>query len=156
MKRLLKKVVLCSITLAALFALTGCSKKSMTAAMFKERMTAKGYDVKDVTSQYYYSNAVEKGYVAIDSGKNYQIEFFQLKDEESAISMYNTNKSKFESEKGSSSMSKNMDGKNFSKFALTTNGKYKVVCRVDNTLIYLNVSTKYKDEAADILDYLGY
>ena len=156
MKRVFKKLILCSVALVTLFVLTGCSKKSITADMFKSKMTSKGYYVEDVTSQYDYSGVMKKGYVAIDSERNYQIEFFQLKDQENAISMYNTNKEKFENEKGSSNISKNIDGSNFSKFSLTTNGKYKVVCRVDNTLLYLNVSTKYKDKVIDILDYLGY
>ena len=35
------------------------------------------------------------------------------------------------------------------------NGKYMVVSRIDNTVIYVNVNDNYKDTVKDILKELG-
>ena len=156
MKKIFKKVLLCTITLATLFVLTGCTKVALTAEQYKDKMEKLDFDVEDVTSQYKYSNMVKTGYVAIKAGKIFQIEFYELRTESDAVSMYNTNKQKFENEKGSSSINTNVEGKNYSKYTLTTGGKYKVVCRVENTLIYLNVDDEYKNEVKQVLDSLGY
>lgn len=35
---------------------------------------------------------------------------------------------------------------NYSKYALSTSGEYKVVSRIENTAVYLNVDSSYKDK----------
>ncbi len=46
--------------------------------------------------------------------------------------------------------------KNYSTYSLTTNGKYKYLSRIDNTLIYIDASDDYKDAIKDIIKELGY
>jgi len=87
---------------------------------------------------------------------DYQIEFYELSNEENAIDMYATNKIRFETSKGNSSAVTNFDFKNYSKYTLTTNGKYKVLSRIDNTLIYIDVDKDYKDIVKDLLKEIGY
>lgn len=156
MKKNLKQILLCTIVLTTIFIVTGCTKKAITADNFKDEMENENYRVEDVTSQFSSSSYMKKAYVAINDNKNFQIEFFELKDDNSAISMYNTNKQKFENEKGNNSLNTNIDGKNYSKYVLVTNGKFQVVCRVNNTLLYLNIPSKYEKEAKNIIEKLGY
>ncbi len=156
MKKIFKNLILCTFVFVTLFIVTGCSKKSLTAESFKTMMSSKGYKVEDVTSQYSSKIAINKGYIAINSNKDYQIEFYELADDNTAVSMYENNKQIFENSKENASINTNVDGSNFSKYTLTTGGKFKVVCRVENTLLYLNVSTEYDNEVKEILEYLGY
>ena len=156
MKKIFKRLTLFSILIMMAFMVSGCSKKAITAETFEIKMESKGYDVEDVTSQYSSQIDIKKGYVAIDEDGEYQIEFYELGDNDTAISMYDNNKSVFESSKGSVSSEASVSGSNFSKYSLSTGGKYKVICRVDNTLIYLNVPSSKKDEVKKVLDSLGY
>lgn len=156
MKKVLKNLALCTFLFAVVFVLTGCSKTAITANTFKSKMSAKDYKVVDVTSQYSSQIPLKTGYIAVKSDDSYQIEFYELNDASTATSMFNNNKSIFESSKANSSAETTVNGSNFNKYTLTTGNQYKVVCRVDNTLIYLNVADKYKDEVKGILDNLGY
>lgn len=130
-------------------------KEPLTADMFLARMQSKGYTMTDTTVQFsQYGDLMKKSYAAQKSG--YQIEFYELSTEENAISMYNTNKAKFESQKTNASSSATASMNNYATYALTTNGKYKYVSRIDNTLIYIDVAETYKDTVKDIVKELGY
>ena len=141
--------------LLVIFSFLNKEKTSITADTFSDIMEDKGYILKDSTSLFAeYGSIVTKSFVAQKNG--YQIEFYQLSDAENAISMYNTNKAKFESQKTNSSTSATASMNNYNTYSLTTNEKYKYVSRIDNTLVYLDVSETYKDEVKDIMKEIGY
>ena len=60
------------------------------------------------------------------------------------------------SKKGNASGETSVSMKNYSKYSLSTGGKFKVVSRIDNTVVYLNVDSNNKDAVRDLLDELGY
>lgn len=147
-----KYLVLCFFMI---FFMTGCfNKKSISSNEFKSIMNDKGFDVQDATSQFSNYNYVNRAYIALN--KDYQIEFYELSDEEKAKSFYETNKTIFEDSKENGYSQFNNSVGNHSKYTLKTGGKYKVVSRIDNTVVYLNVLEEYKDEIKDILNDLGY
>lgn len=130
-------------------------KTPITADTFNTIMTEKGYVMTDTTSQFaQYGSLMIKSYAAQKSG--YQIEFYELSNEENAISMYNTNKAKFESQKANASTSATASMNNYATYALTTNGKYKYVSRIDNTLIYIDANTDYKNSIQSVVKEMGY
>lgn len=139
-----------------LFSSLNKEKESMTASEFKNLMQEKGFVVSDATSQFSEYGYVEQVYVAAPSGYAYKIEFYELSNEDYAISFYNNNKSIFESSKGNASGETSVSMKNYSKYTLSTGGKYKVVSRIDNTVVYLNVDSSHKDTVKDLLKELGY
>ena len=138
--------------------LTACSPKrdAIDEDQFIRIMNDEGFSIKNVESQFEQYGYFEEAYLAIDSNNNYQIEFYELEEENYDLNFYNNNKSKFENEKSSTYVDSNMDLKNINKYTLTTNNKYKVVSRIDDTVIYLDVDKKYKKEVNDILKKLGY
>lgn len=139
----------------AVFTILNKEKTSISAAAFNNTMKEKGYTMTDTTNQFaQYGDYVSKSYAAQKSG--YQIEFYELSSEENAISMYNTNKIKFETQKTNTSTSSAVNMKNYSTFSLTANGKYKYLSRIDNTLIYVDVDESYKDTVKDIMKEIGY
>ena len=53
-------------------------------------------------------------------------------------------------------MNSSISGKNYSKYTLEANGKYSVVSKINNTILYVNVDSQYKDTVKDIIDEIGY
>ena len=49
-----------------------------------------------------------------------------------------------------------MNGQNYEKYTLVVDGKYKLLSRVENTVLYLNIDDVYKDEVKKIVDELKY
>lgn len=149
-------VILCEIML---FTLTGCgNKKAITADDFKTIMEEKGYNVQDATDQFTTYDRAEKIYIAINTDKNYQIEFYQFLDINKTIYFFETNKTILEVNSSSSSVSadSSVSMKNYEKYQVTVDGRYKVLSRIDNTLVYINVDSNYKDEVKGILDIINY
>lgn len=137
------------------FSLPQKEKLAITSDTYITTMKDKGYVIYDVTSSYAnYGSYMLKAYLAIGDG--HQITFFELSTPEHAIGMYNTNKEKIESQKSSTSSSTTVSKNNYSKYSLNTNGKYKYLSRIDNTLIYIDVFERYKDTVKDIMEEIGY
>lgn len=149
-------VLVLVIGVIALFSSLNKEKESMTASEFKTLMKGKGFVVSDATSQLSQYDYVEQVYVAAQSDYSYKIEFYELSDVEYATMFYNNNKSIFESTKGNASSETSVSMNNYSKYTLSTGGKYKVVSRIDNTVLYLNVDSSNKDVVKDLLEELGY
>lgn len=151
-----KILILCSI-LICMFIFTACgSKTAINTDKFISTMESKGFVISDVTDQFAGVDFLNDVTVAMKDSGEYQIEFYNLKDESNAIEAFNINKEEFEKEKGSTSTESSASLKNYSTYSLTSNGKYMYVSRIDNTLIYLDVSKEYKDEVKEIINELGY
>lgn len=144
------------VSIGVVFALFNKSKEPLTAEQFKSTMEEKGYVLTDATAQFSEYDYVKKIFVAEAAKDDYQVEFYELEDESYAANFYANNKAIFESSKGNASGETSVSMKNHSKYTLSSNNKYQVVSRIDNTVIYLNVQDKYKDTVKDLLKELGY
>jgi hypothetical protein len=149
--------LLIGVGIAMLFINLNKEKTPISAERFTSSMTQKGYVVQSSKQQFAAYDYIKKSYIAAPQDLSYKMEFYELTDEEYANAFYENNKSIFENSKGGVvTSSLNLNGKNWSKYALSADGKYKVVSRVDNTAIYLNVDNDYKDIANKLLDEFGY
>lgn len=136
---------------------TGCTNKvAITSSDFKTKMEKEGYTIQEVTNQFDDYNYVSKAYIALSSDSKYQIEFYKLSDSDNASSFFNNNKATFENSKSSSASETSISGGNYAKYTLTTNGQFKVLSRIDNTVIYLNVPDSYKSTIKEVLKKIGY
>lgn len=158
-----KPVIIAIIAVVIVVAIVGVifvnlnkEKTSITASSFYTTMSQKGYSVQDANSQFSEYDYIKQVYIAASKDYSYQIEFYELLDDSYATSFYNNNKSIFESSKGNASTETSVGLKNYSKYTLSSNGKYMVVSRIDNTVIYVKVDDNYKDTVKAILDELGY
>ena len=159
-------ILIVSLSIAALLIVVGIAmlfinltkeKTPISAERFTSSMTQKGYVVQSSKQQFAAYDYVENSYIAAPQDLSYKIEFYELTNEEYANAFYENNKSIFENSKGGVvTSSLNLNGKNWSKYALSSEGKYKVVSRVGNTAIYLNVDNNYKDIVNKLLDEFGY
>ncbi len=130
-------------------------KDAIKAREFASLMEDENYDIVDVTSQYE-AYGIDEAYIAIDSDQDYQIEFYELSSESKAKSMFESNKDYFKDREGSTKVTTSYSIGNYNIYSLTSNGDYMYLCRVDNTLLYIDVDDKYKDEVKDIVENLGY
>ncbi len=152
---------ICLIALVVLFGLallTGCidlTKTSIDAETFKTRMEGLGYSIVDATNQFD-SSLVNKVYIALDSTRSYQIEFYEQYSNEAAQGSFITNKTKMENAKTSSSMSTSLTGQNYERVTQDSGGEYWVVSRIDNTFIFVNTNSANKDAVNNALESLGY
>ncbi len=149
-------ILFIAIVIGIVFTFLNKEKSPITAKQFKTTMEEQSYIVADATEQFSQYDYIKQVYVAAPSDYIYKIEFYELADDSYAMGFYNNNKSIFESSKGNSSKETNVNMKNHSKYTLSSNGKYQVVSRIDNTVIYLNIDDSYKDDAKSLLKELGY
>ncbi|MCI8486731.1 MAG: hypothetical protein HFJ20_06665 [Clostridia bacterium] len=163
-KSLIIIIVICVIALIMIASIGGYflikvlnqEKNPMTVDAFKSLIRDKGYTIIDVKEQFNEYDYIEDAYVAILDDGEYQIEFYKMSNEESAIMFYNNNKSIFESSISSSSAQTNNEMKNYSKYTLQSNNKYMAISRIEDTVIYVKVDIKYKDKIKDLLNEIGY
>lgn len=153
----MKKIKILLILVLTCF-LCACSnnKNSIDEDEFKSIMRDNNYYVVNVKEQFIDYDYIKEAYIAKDSNNNFQIEFYILEDEANALAFYNYNKDIFEAQKTNISLYTNVDIGNNNKYTLTTDDSYKVLSRIDDTAIYIDVDKKYKSEINDILKKLGY
>lgn len=144
-------------TMFTIFAIVGKQKTPITAEEFKTKLESKGYITADATYQYSEYDYIKQVYIAANNDYSYQIEFYELSNVDYAMNFYNTNKNIFESTKGSSiNAETNVELKNYAKYTLSVNGKYKVISRINNTVIYIDVEDNNKDTVKKVLEEIGY
>ncbi len=138
------------------FILLNKEKPSITASDFKNFMEQKEYTIEDANNQFSQYDYIEQVYLAINKDKTYQVEFYEFSDDTYATGFYNNNKARFEASKGAISAETSVNLKKYSKYTLDSNGKYMVVSRIKNTVIYINANSSYKNEIKAVLNELGY
>jgi len=144
------------LVLFVLLTACGVKKEAIDDEDFSRIMEKEGFSIVNVEQQFVQYEVFEDAYVAIAPSKNYQIEFYELEEDSYAVSFYNTNKEIFEASKTGSSVYTNIDLTDSNKYTLTTGNEYKVISRIEDTVIYLNVDKAYKEEVTNILKKLGY
>lgn len=150
----MKKIILILFTI--LIMLTSCkiNKEPITAEKFETKMKENGYIVENITSQYPQNDKLKA--VLIAAKNNYQIEFYETKDEDYAVMGFNLNKEKFQLSKGNGTIETSSSIGNSSKYTLKANSKFKVVSRIKNTLIYLDVPSSNEEEVKEVLKELNH
>lgn len=153
----LKNIFILIISIFCVITITGCqNKKALSIDEFRIKMKNLGYVLQDAKKQFTKYDYVKEAYIAAESNYNYQIEFYILEDIEYAKKFYENNKLIFEKSKDGVSTHTSINVNNYAKFILETNGKYKLVSRIDNTVIFVNSDLKYKNNINEVLKKLGY
>lgn len=146
-------VIVCIVV--AIFSVLNKEKTPISSEEFKSIMEGKSFTIIDVTQQFVqYKDYMLEAYIA--QKDDYQIEFYKLSSGENAVNMYETNKAKFETQKGNNATSTNANMKNYSTYSLNSNGKYKYISRIDDTFVYVDVDENNKEAIRDIIKEIGY
>ena len=157
MKKTLRTLLIFAICLTSLFCLAGCGKKktAKTADEFYTLMTEKKFVIKDSKSEYSSHNEIIRSYVAAPSDLSYQIEFLELDSDSSAKNMFASNQRIFQ-DTSSNKIESSVSASNYDKYTIEVDEKYKVISRIDKTLVYVDSSIQYKDNVNKLLEELGY
>ncbi len=133
-------------------------KQAISASEFKTLMEQKGYSILDATDQFKSYEKIKQVYVAMSTDYSYKIEFYEVEDDAYATSFYNTNRYTFRTSKSDSDEETENNGEieNYSKYTLTSDTNYKLVTRINNTIIYADVNIDDKDNVENVLKELGY
>jgi len=154
-----KTLILATVALMLATALIGCnvSRAPIDAATFAEKAEAAGYRIQNAIDQLAEGKA-DDYLIAIAGAEtiNYQIEFIVVPTVQQAITAYQDNRADFEAQKGSTSSYSSVSLGNVSSYKLTSNGRYFVISRIENTFVYINASVEYKDGIVDFLKTIGY
>ncbi len=153
---ILAVVLVIVVGLGALFAFLNREKDPVTSDEFKSLARENGYGLADATEQFAQYDFIDEVCLAIYPDNSHQIEFYVFTDTEFASQFYANNKAIFEQSKGNAAASSNVNLKNYSKFTLSTDGRFKVLSRIDNTVIFVNVDDSYKGQVKNVLKALGY
>lgn len=148
--------VIIILAVGGLFFYLNIEKEPITVDEFKSIMESKKYELIDVSAQFAEYDFVKEAYLALDKDADYQIEFYELSDEENTIAFYNNNKKSFENSKSGNSVETTLNGKNYSRYVLSSDGEYMLLSRIDNTMIYVCEDLELKDTIDNVLDELGY
>lgn len=131
-------------------------KKPISADDFKNLMETDGYIVENSIEQFSDYDYVKDSCIAADKDLKYQLEFYVLENDEYALNFFNNNKSIFESSKSTASIETSADMKNCSRYTLNSNNKYMFLSRISNTVIYINVDSRYENDVKKIVEKLNY
>lgn len=131
-------------------------KEALTAQDFNSLMEENGYSIVNVKEQFAEYDYISEAYLAIDKNRNYQIEFYIIASPDIAAQFFESNKAIFESSKGNVSSQSDVSAGNYSKYTLSSEGQYKYICRIENTVIYADTDEGYKQEVKEITKKLGY
>lgn len=153
----IKSLFIGIFAIAAVLLLTGCTNKTaISEADFKSKMEEKNFVVQDATYQFENYEYVKKALLAQKEDYSYQIEFYILDTITNAESFFETNKDIFEESKSNGSTETSVSLGNNDKYTLSTDGQYKLISRIDNTMIYLNVAEDNREEVKELVEELGY
>ncbi len=155
-----KKLSLAILGVLMLFTFSACKKeedvrKPISSDSFKLVGESDDYEITDVTESLNNNKGIMKALVARVKNK-YQVEYYTLDDSEVAQKMYDRNKKRFESQKNDNDKAEIVETDNYSEYKLLTKGKYKLLCKIDNTLVYADVDEQYKDSVVEFAKQLGY
>ena len=151
-----RNIILSVIGFLSIFLLTGCfSKKAISTNEFRNKASNYNFEVVDVAGQYADYGYVKEATVA-KSSNNWQVEFYVLSTNDNAKNMFELNKTTFEESINTSSKHSSASIGNYSTYSLTTENNFMYICRIDNTLIYLNIPKGYEKQAQTFIKDLGY
>ena len=153
----MKKLKLFLVVVFVTLTITACGgNKAITSDEFKSKMESKNFTIYNTKSQFASYDQVKEALLAYNEEKDYKIEFYILDTKDSAKIFYKTNKENFEEEKEGLATTTSVDLNNKNRYTQADSNTFKLISRIDNTVIYVNVNKEYKEDVSNILKELGY
>lgn len=150
----LKKLSLFLLVILLCVSLVGCGEKvAKTPEEFNDFMESKDFSVADSTLFVQTVVTAETALTALND--NYEIDFYELDCNETSQEFYLLNKNAFESEENKNKTTE-INGSNFDYYYMSNDSGFRLVSRIDNTVIYCYTEGEYEKEILDIVKELGY
>lgn len=146
-----------ALLLAVLTLASACGKKytPITAADFKTRMEGDGYTVVDAKATTPVGENAESILIAKNDSTGLQIEFYVLNSEDIAKAVYENTKDGYEND-GTSGTTGFVSIGNHASYQKKTSDAFRMIARVDNTMLLCSTEAANGDQVKDLFKALGY
>lgn len=152
-----KKILTFVLLLTISIIITGCgNKEKLSASSINNEMKKSGYVVEEGSNELLKINKAKNVYIFIDKKFTYQIEFYEFNDVKEAEKKFKIMKELYMTSKTDKSSEDSTSAGNNERYEITTDDKYSVVSRIDNTLICFTAPLKYKSELINTMDKIKY
>lgn len=156
MRKIRKNAVLLGLVMVLLLV-AGCEKKeAKTTDDFSAFAEEKGFSINDCTQQFEEYDYIEKALVAISEDGNYQVEFYQLSDEEGACTFYLENYNILSQHEDDATSHVESSTKTAQNYEITGKEGYGCISRIGDTCFYTVVDKDYKKEVKNFKKEFGY
>ena len=146
-------VVVAMIIIAIVcFAIMQSGKKTITMEQFEEKAKENGYKIADIQNDITKKEEITNAKLAISEDYSYFISFYILKDNESAINFYKEQKEEFAKTKQEENEPIEKKSKSYEEYSLKSNGKYRYLSRIENTIVQLNVNESEEQKVKEFLE----
>lgn len=153
MRKRIAALALCVV----LLLVAGCQNKvAKTEDDFTTFAEEKGFTINDCTQQFEEYDYIEKALVAISEDGNYQVEFYQLADEEGACTFYLENYNILADHESDAVSHVESSTKSTQNYEITGKEGYGCISRIGDTCFYSVADKDYKKEVKDFKKEFGY
>ena len=153
MKKYLKYLLL----LVCILPLTGCLKKDpIDVEKFSKELEGRGFSIETITDTTNAPAGLRTAYVASKSGVNYKVELYVFDNKENATTTFENQKDDLSNKNSEKKAYAEVNGLNYSTYALDNDSGYYHMVRVDEKIIYAYGSADDKSDMKDIIKALGY
>ena len=152
LRNLMFALVLLVCTSFGLVACLEVEKTAITTETFVTTMEGKGFTISDESERDLLFYDVDK--VSIATRDDCIIEFYEFGSVEDALDLFEELEFDFKFESFSSKVTGS--GMNYNRFEGSGAGGYALLCRVDSTLMIVDVESKHIDIAKSIVKEFGY
>lgn len=154
----LRKVI-CVMMVTGLIFATGCGEEKVAVepTTFISTMKEAGADVNDQTETMEKISSATSVQVAYME-EQYQIEYYEFGEETDASYLYSASVEQLEdaAEAASGVTKTNVNTGSHGKYTISMDGKYVVVSKIGNTVMYATATSDYKDTVKELLEQMGY
>lgn len=146
--------VIVAVTIIAIvcFAIMQSGKKAITMEQFEEKAKENGYKIADIQNDITKKEEITNAKLAISEDYSYFISFYILKDNESASNFYKEQKGEFVKTKQEENEPVERKSKSYEVYSLKSNGKYRYISRIENTIVQLNVNESEEQKVKEFLE----
>ncbi len=159
---LIGTIIIISILLAFIFFyptkdnIKRDKSKPMSENDFETIMLNNDFIVSDKTENYKNYDYVKKAYLATNPDNDFTVEYFMFTTAKMAHTFFELNKSNINPNKEEVSSFENFNNEKTSKFVNEENGAYQILSRIEDTVVVINSTQKYKSKVDDILNKIKY
>ena len=151
-KMIIAAVVGVIIIAIVCLAIMQSGKKAITMEQFEEKAKENGYKIADIQNDITKKEEITNAKLAISEDYSYFISFYILKDNESAINFYKEQKEEFAKTKQEENEPVEKKSKSYEEYSLKSNGKYRYLSRIENTIVQLNVNESEEQKVKEFLE----
>ncbi len=147
-------IVLLAIILGIIYFST--NKKVYSTEEYQKVLEKNEYSVVNQSTAYSNNDNIQEYIQSQNKEHTYQVDFYTMKDSQSATDYFNDVKNKLINESNGKEGKLESNNFGYSKFTIQASNNYCVMIKSDNTIIYVNTNIRNKENVDNLLKDLNY